>query len=308
MLYSLISLRTIRFFTFFTLAISGLLNAAQGYLITEKEGWIQEKSIDLPLNIPEENILNGTYYLSLDKQLRVDEKVRKNYTAVAKYVANRSGVDRNSQINIYYDPIYETIKLHSINIKRGSLVLSQLDTAKITELRTEPELSNLIYNGRTQVNIILNDIRVGDVVEYRYTREGANPVYEGNFSYTRYQQWDVSFLNQSFKLIWLKEKELKVDDSFAYAKLKKSSINGGTIYEYEVVANPAIELDEDTPESIDPYDRVYFTEAKSWQDVAEWSLPLYESSISQDNVILDIATEIKKKNPTKQEQVSRPRL
>jgi len=304
MLSSLISLRAIKFITCLSIAISGLVNAAQGYLIAEKESWIQEKDVNLPLNIPEKDIANGTYFLSLDKQLRVDEKTRKNYTSVAKYVANRSGVDRNSQINIYYDPIYETIKLHSINVKRGGLILAQLSSAKINELRTEPELSNLIYNGRTQINIILNDIRVGDLIEYQYTREGANPVYEGNFSYSRYQQWDVTFFNQSFRLLWLKEKELNVDESLAYAKLKKSSISGGTLYEYEVVANTAIELDEDTPESIDPYDRVYFTEAESWKDVSEWSLPLYEKSISQDNAILDIANHIKKNNPTKSEQVS----
>lgn len=304
MLSSLVSFRAIKIFVCLSMAISGLLNAAQGYFIAEEENWIEEKDVYLPLNIPEGDISNGIYYLFLDKQIKVDEIERKTYTAFATYVANRSGVDENSQVNIYYDPTYETIKIHSVTVKRDGVLLSQLEKAKITELRTEPELSNLIYNGETQINIILNDVRVGDIIEYRYTREGSNPVYEGNFSLTRYQQWNISILNQRLRLLWLKEGKLKVDDSRANQAISQLPIDGGTLYEFEVDANEAIELDEDTPGSVDPYERVYFTEAKTWRDVVEWSLPLYQSSISQDKAILEIADEIKKKNPTKAEQVA----
>lgn len=304
MISSLLYLRAIRILILSFIVFSGSIQAVAGYLISEEETWIQEKNITLPTNIPAEGVSNGTYYLSLDKQLRVDEETEKNYTAVATYVANRSGVDRNSQVNIYYDPEYEAITLHSIRVIRDALVIPKLKTAKITELRTEPELSNLIYNGRTQINIILNDVRVGDIVEYRYTRKGANPVYNGNFSYTRYQEWDVSFLNQRLKLLWLKENALTVDDTRAYSALSKSLIDGGYLYEFEVKSSKVIRLDDDTPRSIDPYKRVYFTEAKSWQDIVDWSLPLYESSISQDAAILDIANNIKNKNISKSEQVS----
>lgn len=306
MRFSLIALEAIKVVIVMLVVISGFIQAAenQGYSITQKEKWIIEKDAYLPINIPTENISNGTYYLSLDKQIIVDDMGQKIFSSYSTYIVNRSGVDENAQINIYYDPTYESIAIHSVTVRRDDIQTSQLKKAKITELRAEPELANLIYNGETQINIILNDVRVGDVVEYSYTREGANPVYDGLFSYTPRQQWNTPVFNQTFRLFWLKNTSLYLDDSRANKPLKKTQINDGTLYEYEIESSDALILDKNTPKSIDPYERVYFTEAKTWRDVVTWALPLYEKSISQNSQIQQIALKIKEENSTGKQQVA----
>ena len=154
--------------------------------------WV--KLIPLPEvdDIPQELIQGGIYHLLSDSQIRVDRASNKtSYYQHAEYVVNQTGVEQNSQINLIFNPSYQDINLHSVHVIRGGSVIDKTDTAHIKILHREDEMQNLIYNGRLTVNIILDDVRVGDILRYSYSRIGDNPVFEGIFAYSQYVNWSV---------------------------------------------------------------------------------------------------------------------
>ena len=125
--------------------------------------WVIDHNVDSDYTIPQDEISSGVYYLLVDSQTNVPrDDDSSSYFRIIQNIVNPTGVKKSSQIDLSYDPNYQQIKLHSITILRDGRTIDKIDTAKISILQQEKELENLIYNGRESINIVLDDIRVGD--------------------------------------------------------------------------------------------------------------------------------------------------
>jgi hypothetical protein len=60
--------------------------------------------------------------------------------------------------------------------------MEQRREARITAVPAETELRDRIYNGRYNINVLLSDVRIGDVVEYEYTIHSKERIFPGHFS------------------------------------------------------------------------------------------------------------------------------
>jgi hypothetical protein len=75
----------------------------------------------------------------------------------------------------YFEPSYQQLSIHFVRVLRGSAVINSLDPSEVKMIQEEDELDQQLYNGTTAAVIFVNDIRVGDVLEYAYTISGDNP-------------------------------------------------------------------------------------------------------------------------------------
>ena len=75
--------------------------------------------------------------------------------------------------------INQSLSLHEVTLLRGETVINKLATADMRLLQREDELESLIYNGTRTLSIVLDDVRVGDVIRYAYSIEGDNPIFNG---------------------------------------------------------------------------------------------------------------------------------
>ena len=267
--------------------------------------WVSRVDIPSLDNIPKEQIKKGVYYALVDTQVNVQvEKEPEFFYHYADHITNKIGVENNSQINLSFDPIYEDIEVHAINIIRDGNTFDKFDTARMKFIQREDELESLIYNGTTTLNIVLDDVRVGDVIEYSYSITGMNPVYDNIFSYRQSLNWSVPVGRISFRVLWNKSKPLHHRVSNSNLKLNTNVSDNRTEYIISGDQIASIEIEDNTPSSFSPWGDIYVSELGSWQEVSQWGLKLYEDVLIADDSILKLVKEIQSQHVAPSDQIS----
>ncbi len=267
--------------------------------------WVITRSIASVESIPINEISEGTYFRLLDDQIRVNQEVgTERYFRLAKTVVNQSGIENSSQLNFDYDPAYQKLTVHSVNIIRDGKIINKLPKARISVLQREESLENSIYNGSLTANIILDDVREGDTLDYSYSLSGDNPVYKGIFSTQRTISWAVPVVDQYVRVLWAKSNPLYVNMHNINVTVSQKEIDGYREYQVHLHDLETVDSNSETPDWYYPYGILYFSETKDWSDVVNWALPLYASS-KQDNAAVEaVAQRIRKMSANKTEQIS----
>ncbi|MDT8283524.1 MAG: DUF3857 domain-containing protein, partial [Gammaproteobacteria bacterium] len=293
------------FISLFSLLASGQLYADQPVPVADQPDWVIEKKYNRVPQIPHNAIKNGVYYLLVDSQIRVSPSGKKeHFNHFAEQIVNQNGIEKTSQVNINFDPSYQNLILNSLSVWREGRRIDKTTTAKMVLLQREEELENLIYNGKHTLNIILDDIRVDDIVEYSYTRVGANPIFQGIFGYGRYLQWSVPVDALHFRLVWEKSTPLHHKFYNSQLTLNEETTSKGHVYWLEQNHLEALESGDNIPSWFDPYSSIQFSEPGTWNEVVEWGMPLYESAIQSSQSIKSIAAEIYKNNANAEDRIA----
>ena len=117
-------------------------------------------------------------------------------------ITSEHGVGLLSQLLFSFDPSYQQLVLHQIDIYRDDLKVDQLPLADISMLQRESALEYQIYDGSKTLSAILKDVRVGDVMEYSYTICGDNPVFEGVYYDQELTQWSCLVKQFVLRVVW----------------------------------------------------------------------------------------------------------
>lgn len=267
--------------------------------------WVSPVALPEVSGFPKDQIQNGVYYLLLDTQVIVDqERKPQYYRHTASYIANQAGVEKSSQINISYDPSYQHLVLHSLQIIRNGQTFDKTNSARMKLIQREEDMDELIYNGKTTLNIIIDDVRVGDTIEYSYSRKGSNPVYQNIFAYSHSLNWSVPVGKLSLRLLWNKPSPLQYQLERSDLKLTRTETANGSEYLIQGEHLPPVKIENDTPSWFSPWGIVYFSELKTWGEVASWSRPLYSNAIATDDSINRVVTDIRAQNTSVEAQIS----
>jgi hypothetical protein len=237
--------------------------------------WIGEsEQADLAAPSPVKNP-GGWYFLLFDRRFHADEA--ETYSHIVYRIANASALQDGAQISVDYDPEYESIDFHYIRVIRAGKTTGRLSLSAIKTLQQERDLDRHLYNGQFTALVMLDDIRVDDVVEYAYTRRGRNPIYGGRFHDTVPVRWAtplrkirISVFNEPGRTISAKQ--------HGAVSLKAEGFTQGSTIEQRWSASDlaAIEPDSELPRWYNPYPFLQFSEYTAWADVLEWARPLYE--------------------------------
>ncbi len=267
---------------------------AKQYEIDKPNEWVIHHNVKHPQKSDLEKVRDGTLYLLLDNQIYVPNRQKQQrYTRLAMKAINQSGVDYISQLSLDFDPSYESLILNSLTIIRNNERIDKLSSAKMSVIQGEPELANRIYNGSLSLNIIIDDMRSGDTLDYSYTITGSNPVYANKFSTRKTLNWSVPVVQQKMRVLWGKKTPLHINTINGATDIREASNKYGTDYSITLFEAPLLEQNSQTPTWYDPYTQVYFSEFDDWGQVVNWAHPLYQSAIETPNSIVDIAKGIK---------------
>ncbi len=114
---------------------------------------------------------------------------RTTFRRVASRALNGRGVEEIAHVGIDFDPCVPALSLHTLNLHRDGRVQDRLATARIKVLQRETELEYRIYDGGRTLDISLDDVRPGDIVEFAYSVQGGNPMFGGREFGTFDVQW-----------------------------------------------------------------------------------------------------------------------
>lgn len=260
--------------TFWCSSLS-LVFASNEYSIEAKPDWVASLPSSKPPTESESQGSNGTLFLLVDEQLNFATRQSQHYYHYAQKITNEDGLQSASQISLDFDPSYQNVKLHNIELVRHDKTITKLDTATISVIQREKELEYSIFDGRKTVSIILDDIRVGDRIEYDYTIEGYNPALAGYFFGGLDLQWSVPVKQIFYQIIFPSNKTLYFKSHQTQKNFMATELGKNIQYRYLATDVTSLHLDKEMPEWYSPYPWIQFSGFNQWQQVVNWALPFF---------------------------------
>jgi transglutaminase-like putative cysteine protease len=287
------------------LTLASLGWASNNILRTPVPSWVVPVALPEVNGFPQDKIQNGVYYLLINTQVMINqEQETQYYHHHADYIVNQSGVEKSSQINIDYDPSYQHLRLHFLRVIRDGEAIDKTGSARMKLIQREEEMDKLVYSGRITLNIILDDIRKGDTIEYSFSRQGMNPVYQNIFAYSHYVGWSVPIGRLSLRLLWNKPKPLQHRVVNSNLELTRTETANGSEYLIQGDRIEPVKIDSSAPSWFSPWGAAYFSELKSWEEVARWSNSLYQNVVVTDDNIKQLAADIQSHHTAIDAQIS----
>jgi hypothetical protein len=235
--------------------------------------WV--KRIEPPGNIETGSDGPSVVYLLADRQENL-ERHALFYHEVRK-VTSGNGVKSSASIPVSFDPAFERLTFHSATVTRNGTASNRLDRSciKLAQRETDPERS--VYDAAWTAQLTLDDIRVGDIIDFAFTREGVSPLRRGKYTAMYFMQWEALILHNIVRVIYPASRNLQFKAENGAPSPKITTLNSLTEFWYEDHNVPGRTIEDDAPEAYDPRKRVDITEFHDWSEVTQWALAVFKS-------------------------------
>jgi hypothetical protein len=225
---------------------------------------------------------SGLFYTLEDYQQRITESSTERYYHESYRVTSQAGLDAGSQIKPEFDPTYEELVFHSISIKRGEKSINALRPREIKLIQPENNLDEQEYNGRISALVFLNDVRVGDVVDYEYSVNGTNPVMRGRFAGRFFLLGDDPIELFRWRLLWGSARSLHFKNFNTNIEPAVREVGAFREYTWQRENVAPLQIDDGIPDWFNPYPLVQLSDFSGWDDVTGWAVPLYKRDVTPD--------------------------
>lgn len=258
--------------------------------------WVDTVSVDTNATLPAGEVRYGTYALLDDHQVNAGATTTNYYRRVRK-VISPTGVQNASEVSFDFDPTYERLILHDITILRDGKRKSVLDPATVRVIEKEDEQNDHLYDGILSAIAFVNDVRPGDVLDYSWSLEGANPLLGGRFADTFDLAADLPTKLIRHRLIFNRPLHYRS----TIPGVEPAIANG--VYTWSRSDVPAINVEDNIPDWYDPYDHIQVSEFGSWRDIALWSDSLFQLNAPSRAAVTKLAATIRAAHPQQRDQV-----
>lgn len=218
------------------------------------------------------------------------------YSHRAMLLQSASVLESAGRIAIEFNPAYQRVKLHLVRVTRGGVASDRLPTAKISFLQRENGLEQGMYSGSVTVSLVVEDVRVGDVLEYAYSIDGQNPVFAGKF--VGWANWDtVGRVEMRRITLWsppARQIRWRMHGDDAVAVDPVESVERG-LRKVRWEGKPAhVDVEPALPSDYMPVRFLVLSEFADWAEVATWADALFTITPSNPRALLERAAEFKK--------------
>jgi Domain of Unknown Function with PDB structure (DUF3857) len=244
-----------------------------------------KKTYETEPEINYNEVSQGTLVLLEDRQIDVDKQTY--FINKAVKILDNIGIQEASKIDITFDPSFEKIYFHQINIVRDGKNINQLDLSKFNVIQRELNGENHIYDGSLSAILNLTDIRKEDIIEVSYSKVGANPIHQGAFS-------DMFYLNDfvpigEISLRVLSKDTLYITHRNVSIKPQITKKQNQTEYIWQKTNINSEELEDNIPLWANPLKSVFISAYKSWDEVIKWGIEVYDvGEISNERLLQKI--------------------
>ena len=259
--------------------------------ITKMPEWATRLEISQSKKIKPRNIKDGVRYEVINKLINHQSNQKHYFQQTAYTPIKQNGLSVVSEISLEFNPDYQELQLHYINVIREGEVIDKLNADDINLIRREEGLENQIYDGVITLSMQLRGIQINDVVDYAFSVIGQNPIYEDKIFGRLDFGWAVPVEKIRVGVFLPNKKiELKIQESNLIAKRNKTKYG----YFYEVLNDSAeyLESETDVPAWYNPYPWLQYSEFTSWADVAKWADGLFNTTTKMSSELQSIVANI----------------
>lgn len=256
-------------------------SATNAYSCAPPESWVKPQFYDV--TAPSLADATADEYLLLQEQ-QINAAEQETFYHTDRQILTSEGVQNDSTITVNFNPNYQSLVFHWVRIWRGKDHLDRLDTNKIEILQQEKDMDQYQLNGEKSAILVLDDVRVGDIIDCAYSLKGENPVFRGHFASLIPVQMEEPAGRLFTRILWPRQKGL-------YAKAHNCSVQPSLIpgkstneFTWDFRQVPAITAEDQLPAWYDPDQWVLLSDFKFWAEVNQWAMALFppDSSLSRD--------------------------
>lgn len=198
-----------------------------------------------------------------------------HYTNYAYQALSSANLSDAGRFQIVFNPEYQRLVLHAVQLRRDGAWQDRLIPEKVSLARRESEFENDLYDGHVTALIVLDDVRVGDVVRMAYTITGSNPILHGQLLDGAQLGWRSPLLHAHARVLYDPGTDVAHHAENGVARPGIRKLADAVEVEVEQHGNAAIVDEGSYPEWYQPFPWIQVGPALTWADVVAWALPLY---------------------------------
>lgn len=262
--------------------------------------WVERVEVDVPVAVAKKDVRWGIYDLLADHQVRTGDGAESHTYRTVRKVLSASGVQNASELSLDFDPSFETLTVHEVSILRDGRRIDALEPEAIRVIEKEEEADNRIYDGQQTALLFLKDVRAGDVIDYSWSIEGANPILGGRYT----DEYDLSSAVPArrirHRLLWPAGRPLQWQGADPAIGVEGSL----QIYVWERANVPALGVEDSVPSWYEPWAAVQVTEFESWREVAQWAAAMFTLDRRSLQEVRALAESIRSQHPSRGAQAT----
>jgi len=301
------------------LAPRALASSTPDVAIAEPARWVEPLAQPALPDTPETDKTYGFDYLLVDQQINVREQTI--YGRVIYRITNAASLQQGARVSWDYDPAYSALTVHHIRVIRDGVTQERLSPALLQTIQQERDSERHLYDGRLTTFALLDDIRVGDIIDYSTTTKGWNPVFGGKFLYQYPLGFGAPLRRQRIRIIAPEnrpfairtrgpsppvefQKQRQDHDDGDVRDNNTNSADTDLVYTWESANRPALSGESGAPGWYAQYPYLQISEYPAWSDVVRWGVTLYELPQPLPETIRAKAAEITKGKTTDSEKTT----
>lgn len=268
----------LRVIALFWLAIAGTAAAAEvtsdrRVRVGPVPEWVRSREWVRPAAVDGAGKADDRRYLLYELQEHPGKEER--FVRIVQLMQNEAGVQDSGSLSLGFSPEFEELMVHRVQVHRAGQIIDRLDEGKIKLLQRERDLDDHVITGRQTALIIVEDLRVGDVLEYAYTTRGANPILAGHYATRQRVQSATAVDRQRVRVVWPAGKPLHLRQHALEAPVAEAPFGDGKEYVWDFDGLKSIPWEDFLPRTFEPHPLIELSDFGDWSRVVEWALPLY---------------------------------
>lgn len=244
--------------------------------------WVNPVTPPEDTALPESEVTDGYQYECSD--IQVDSVTKETWYRYRYRVVNQLGVQNHSELQFVWQPEYQTLHFHRLEVTRDGTTLPRHGDAMTKELQREQGLENGMYDGSRTTLVVLRDIRPGDVVEYAYTIKGSNPIFEGRTAVSLYgnSSYPIPYMYLRVLSDPARPLDLRLHNGMPEPVRDTAKVAGKTRdqYTWTFRSVPELTRDDQSPEWLDPWQSMDLSAWKDWGQVASWGERIFGMDVA----------------------------
>ncbi len=179
------------------------------------------------------------------------------------------------RFKISFNPEYQRLVIHRADLRRDGRWSDRLAADKVSLARREAGFENDLSDGVVTALIVLEDVRVGDVLRISYSVIGSNPVMAGQASdWIRFASANP-MLDSSLRVLFEPDAHPRIYRSNGSPEPIIRKTASSVEVSMRATARAAVIDEEGYPVWFQPYPQAQVALDQNWADVVAWGLPLY---------------------------------
>jgi len=286
--------------SFFISATVGAQNSADSVGVSGTPNWVKKIPQPVGTFVGASDLKVG--YRIVDYQNKVDPTNRVRYRRFYMDMNNSQALEDEGTLGITFDPTYQKLEIHSINIVRDGRIIDKISAKDFEVFRVETDTDKLLYNGDVRFSFAITDLRVGDGLDYSYSLTGRNPAFRDSYFLRQSQQYSLPI--ETFHSRNLIHKNLAVNMRRFNDGVLAEPVATGNYNEYAILKTDmkALTVDDDRPAWHYGFPAVEFSSFESWPEVGKAMEEYYTLTRSDKASVASIVDEIKSKADTTEKQ------